>query len=152
MVTTRNSRVQRESREELNVGPECRSATTSLLMTINLSESGSFRSRSPPLAALLTALAVFRRLASTCNIRHEHRRYSSRSSKRKKSTIYSFLERVEAPLQLWMVYQSYHSDWLDKPTTFTFTSCLWHRGGVSVMAVLARPLSWGCREEEHVRP
>lgn len=49
---------ERECMEELNVGPECQSTTTSLLMTVNLSESGSFPRCSLPLAALLMALAV----------------------------------------------------------------------------------------------
>lgn len=49
---------ERECREELNVGPECQSTTTSLLMTVNLSESGSFPRCSLLLAALLMALAV----------------------------------------------------------------------------------------------
>lgn len=42
MVTTHNCRVQRECREELNMGPECPSTSMSLLMRVNTSESGAF--------------------------------------------------------------------------------------------------------------
>lgn len=50
MVTTHNCRVQRECREELNVGPECPSTSMSLLMRINSSVSEAFQRCCPLLA------------------------------------------------------------------------------------------------------
>lgn len=50
-------------------GPRMRSTTMSLLMTVNLSESGCFSRCSPPLAALPMALAAGLPARSTLNTR-----------------------------------------------------------------------------------
>lgn len=95
MVTTHNCRVQRECREELNVGPECPSTSMSLLMRINSSESGALQRCSPQLAAGLMGGTVGLPAGfHTHHVRRKHSHYPP-SHLSLKGTIFRILEHLE---------------------------------------------------------